>query len=249
MPTLVAISGKILDEYQATTQQLFNSGYRRLQNELTDLGVEKFSSETVIFNIPIVTNLDPSSSCWMSFSQFFDGTNYYTAPVLPSTLIIPLWLSERQNGTNLPFPPVNRPNMRNYMDGLPGNGKYIYNGAWEWRNETLYFPGALQAVDFRMRYRASYPPIVDNGSTPWFQQTVPILRCGDALAWWVCFEFATSRMADGDSSNATAQVAQTFKTEAQGTTELMVNQTVMKNQRNNVRQIPYGGRGRGLSSF
>lgn len=241
LASLYPFSGKILDEYQAGTQQAFNNGYRRLQNELKDAAIELFSDEIVIIGIPPVTNFDPSSTCSMSFTEFFDGTTYQNSPVLPKNLLIPLWMSERQSGTNLPFPPVNRPNMRNYVDGLPGNGKWIFNRAWEWRGEKIVFPGAMQTVDFRIRFRATLPFIGDVGNLAWFQQDVPILDCGDALAWWVCYEFSVARMADGDVAEGMAAVAETFKENAESATTLMMNQTAMKNQRTNVRQLPYGG--------
>ena len=246
LPTLQAYSGKILEETQATTQQMFNSAYRRFQNELMDSGLEKFADETVIYKVPTVTNFDPASQCWMSFTQFFDGTNYQSYPVLPANLLIPLWMSERQNGVNLPFPPVNRPNMINALDGMTGTGKWIRNRYWEWRNETLYFPGATMLPDFRLRYRAYRYILNDVGSQPWFMQPIQILGSSDALAWWMCFEFATARMADGDASEMMANVQSVFKAEAQAATSLVVNQTVMKNERTNVRQIPYGGNRSGL---
>lgn len=245
MGSLFPTSGKVLDETQATTQQFFNTGYRRMQDGLCDAGVERFSGEATIIGVPPVTTLDPASQCFISWTTFFDGTGYQTGPVLPINLILPLWMSERPSNTNFPFPDVNRPNMTCMLDGMQSARKYQRNSQWEWREDKIFFPGALIPVDFRIRYRGYLADINNVGNARWFTQPVPVMRCLDALAWWICAEFAAARSADGDASEQMLAIAGSCKEEAVAATKLLANRDVMKNERVNVRRIPYGGGSRG----
>ena len=176
MPSLVAFNGNLLDYTQANTQQIFNNAWRKFQDALIEAGSKKFQEEVVIEGIPPVTNFDPAVQCSISWFQIFDGDNYYTTPVLPSNLVTPLWMSERQSGSCAQFPWPDTPNMDFYVDGLPMNQKYCFNGCWEWRDEVIYYPGATQSVDFRIRYRINMPDIVDVGVKRWFQQDVTLVR-------------------------------------------------------------------------
>lgn len=234
-------SGKILDNTQAFTQQGFNNGYVRLQNNLRDDAYERFSGDIVIARIPATTNMDPAAVSSLSWFNIFDGNNYQTAPVLPTDFMRPLWISERPSGSNFPFPDVNAPNMRCMTDGLQSQRKYQRNGQWEWRGDGIYYPGATIIVDFRIRFRRSLPAIVDIGTQHWWESFVPIVDCEDALSWWIACEWAIARSADGDATEGMLGVAAACKEEAMAATVLMSNQDVMSNQRDDVRRIPYGG--------
>lgn len=243
MPSLQAYSGKVLDETQATTQQSFNSGWRRLQENLAELGVERFKGDIVIFNIPQVTNLDPASKCSISWAEFFDGTNFTTQPVLPSTLVTPLWMSERPSGSNLPFPSPKYPNMECCIDGLPTPVKVQRNRFWEWREERIFFPGSTVQMDFRIGFRLCLQDFVDIDDTHWYELEVPLRWCMDALAWWVCCEFAFARSADGESDMLA--LAEACEEKAMDATKRYANRDIMKNERVQVRRTPYGGGSRG----
>lgn len=242
LKSLYPTSGAILDETQPGTQQATNNAYRRLQDDLCDAGAERFSGDVIITGIPPVQNFNTGVMNYISWTEVFDGINYSAAPVLPSNLIIPLWMSERQTGTNFAFPDPNRPNMTCYTDGLPMGRKCQGNGCWEWREDKIYYPGATLGMDFRIRYRGYLPDIIDVGTTRWFNQPVQIMRCSDSMAWWICHEFA-SQAAAGDPDNAGnyLEIASACKLEAIEATKKLVNRDVMKNERVNQRRIPYGG--------
>lgn len=245
LPALFATGGKVLNETDATSHEAFNSGWRRMQENLPNEGFEFFNGDVVIFSIPKTTNMDPAATCQLGRNYFFDGTNYQTTPVLPADLLTPLWISERpasSGGPNpFPFPDVNQPNMRCMTDGLQSRRKFQYNGQWEWRQETVFFPGAITTVDFRMRYRTYLPDINDVGAVRWFRQPVPMTRCKSPLAWWICSEFTAARAADGDATEGMAAVAAACAELAMEETKLMANRDISKNLRTNVRRIPYGG--------
>ena len=242
---LFRTSGMVLDETNASTHQAFNNAFRRFQDKLGDAGVKRFKADTVIHGIPPTKNTDPASRCSISWFQFFDGTNFQTKPLLPSNLILPLWMSERPANTNFLFPDVNRPNMRCMVDGLQSRPKYQFNGQWEWAEDTIRFPGAIQANDFRIGYRSYLPDIVDVGQTRWWNQPVQVMRCQDPLAWWFCAEFAAARSADGDATEQMVAVASACVEEAEAATKLYCNRDVMLDQRTTERRRPYGGGRRG----
>lgn len=250
MPTLQAFSGNLLEATQSTTQQYFNNGYRHMQDELADGGVDRFYGDILIPGIPAVTNMDPAVLCFISWTQVFDGTNYQTTPVLPSDLILPLWMSERVNGSMSPLPCwPDLPNMKMWTDGLPWLPKQPRNLNWEWRDEAIYYPGSTSVMDFRIRYRKYLPDIVDIAGVPWWTQSVPVVRCQDALSWWVAAEYAAAQAARHDLPSdmlmALAQLAAACQAQAKHATDLMINRDVQKNERTEVRRIPYGGGSRG----
>jgi hypothetical protein len=250
LKSLYPSSGKILDETTAFSQQALNNGLRRMQNQLADEGVSRFKGEIVITGIPPTRNFDPASKQSISWFQFFDGFNFQAKPVLPSNLIYPLWMSERWSvspggGQNVyPFPDVNRPNMTLMIDGMQTRTKYQWNGQWEWREDTIFFPGSTQMMDFRIGFRTYLPDITDVGVTRWWEQPVQIINCNDAASKWLCYEFATARAVDGDASEQMAVIAAGFKAEAIEATKYLVNPDAMREERTNTRRVPYGG-GRG----
>lgn len=251
LKSLQPFSGKILDETIPSTQQAVNNAWRKFQSSLSSCGVEKFKGDIVIPNIQPTTNLDPASRCSISWFNFFDGTNYQATPILPSDLVIPLWMSERRAGTQFPFPRPESPNMRNMTDGLTLTYKFQANREWEWRDEQIFFPGATLAVDFRIGYRRYLRDFVDVGLQRWWTLDVPLIRCQDPFSMWICYEFCMARSVDGDGQEQMLAVAAACKEEAEAATMIYANDTAMKNQRDNVRRIPYGrhGRGRGVAGY
>ncbi len=246
MPSLDVYSGNVLDHTQATSQQFFNNAWRNLQDSLCDEGSKKFVETVVIRDIPPTTSYDPAVQNSISWFQNFDGNNYATTPVLPDDLVTPLWMSERQAGTENPFPGPDMPNMRLYLDGLPMTSqKYCFNGCWEWRGEVIYYPGATQSVDFLIRYRKNVPDIVDVGNTRWFNQPVPLVRCQNPLSWWLVFEVATFASGRPDAPRNIIAMAATAEAKAKEATKLYVNRDVMLDERTEARRLPYGGGSRG----
>ncbi len=243
MPSLFPYSGNILDLPQASTQQIFNNGWRRFQDALCDAGSKRFQSEIVIVGIPPTANFDPASQNSISWFQCFDGSDYTTTPVLPSDLVTPLWICERPTDSLCAFPWPDEPNMDLYLDGLPMCQKYQYNGCWEWRGEVIYYPGAIQSVDFRIRYRQQVPDIVDVGNQRWFTQSVPMARCQDPLSWWIVVEAATAEAAKPNPPSGIIGLAASAQAQAIEATKKYANRDVMLDERTEARRIPYGGRG------
>jgi hypothetical protein len=220
----LSISGNVLADSQPYTFTMLNGAFRHLQEDLANAGNPAFINEAVLEDLPVVAWTDPCVQVYMSCQYFFDGSSYYDTPVLPFDCIMPLRIWERQSGTMAQFTEVKPAN-----DGLPDNVKTNYLGLWEWRQNAVYFPGALIMRDIRVRY-ASYLADIQSSGTA----LVPIIRCADALANYVAAEFAFSR----GSPDAVA-VGNSFLTMGQQSMRRMNNRDARREQRGNHRRIGY----------
>jgi hypothetical protein len=78
---------------------------------------------------------------------YFDGTSNQAAPVLPQDLIVPLELFERVHGSTANYVPIDRE-----YNALPTAPRQALNRLYQWRQETIYLPGATGLTDILMRY-------------------------------------------------------------------------------------------------
>lgn len=222
--TLQPVSGSLLGSGNPFTQQMVNTSWRKLCEFLANIGFTALKQETLITTFPVSASLDPASTSWIDWINCFDGANIYSVPILPSDLIIPLKMWERPNGQNAQFP---RDPMELCFDGLPGGQKMAWNGCWEWRSNRIYFPGALQVLDFRILYQRYLGDFVDSGNVQWFQQLVPLQRCQDAFSLYICSEF---RPGGG------------WLEKAESAARLLCNREVSMKARGNVRRLSRSGR-------
>jgi len=231
LPTLYPVGGQILGNSNPETQQMVNAAWRKLQEFLANLGYTRLTDEQTLFQCPPTASTDPSAQTYINWFNFFDGANIYPAPVLPPNLIVPLRLWERQNGNASGFVP-----MGMMMDGLPTWNKQARNLCWEWRGDAIYMPGSLQTMDLRIRYACYLGDFIDVGDVPWFQQPVPIMRCVDSLAYFICAEVLEAR--EDQEENP-------FVQKAESAARLIMNRDISLKQRKNIRRRPRSGRGEG----
>lgn len=239
LDTILPLSGGILDTNLDFTQQVVNTAWREMQEELANLGYVETKDETIVGNLPIVANLDPAAQVSIGWDGFYNGTRMLPGPVLPTDMIQPLKLWERWTGQNAVFGL-----MENIIDGLPTFQKVAANRFWEWRSNRIYMPGALAATDIRMRYLKALGDFADTtdgaGTTiRWFNQTVPIARCLNAFAWYIVAEFVSSR---AQGRPELADVALGFETKGKEAARLIFNRDVQAKQRVDLRRIPRSGR-------
>jgi hypothetical protein len=219
---IASIGGDVLTDNAAFTQPTVNAAYRRFQAFLDNLGYSKVRKEVILSNLPVVTNLDPASKYWVSWTQLFDGNNYYIDNVLPHDMMFPVRLWERPAGKLCSFWP-----MEIYLDGLPDLAKQFRNFIWEWRDDTIWMPGSRAAMDLRILYKAYKPDFVTIGATQWYQQPVPFMRSTEGLSNYICSEVASAR---GDLDAAS------FDAKAEIGCKQMMNRDVIQKQRKNVRR-------------
>lgn len=228
---IAELSGDILTDAQPFTQTMTNIAWRKLQEFLANLGYTRCKQEVILSAIPVVTSTDPGSQVSLSWAGYYNGSGYNVppfAPALPQDMILPLRLWERWTSTTGYFIP-----MTQALDGLPDGPKLPWNGCWEWREDAIYMPGSTQIEDVRMRYAAYMPDFITAGQTQWHQQPVPIMRCMDALSYYIAAEAAAPR-ADLDAG--------TFTTMAEQSARLIFNREVQQKQRTTATRRPYGNR-------
>ena len=232
---IASLGGDILTDTQPFTQVMFNAAWHSLQEYLANKGFTRCKQEVVLSGIPATSNYDPAAQVSLSWSGYFDGTSYFippNAPVLPQDMILPLRLWERSHSgsstASWGFSP-----MAQALDGLPSTQKFPANSWWEWREDAIYMPGSTIAEDIRMRYAAFLPDITTQGTTNWTQQPVPIMRCENAMSYYVAAEAAAPR-ADLD--------AETFLQKAEKAASMIMNREVMQKQRTTATRRPYGRR-------
>ena len=220
---IASLGGDVLTNVQPFTQVMANAGWRKFQSYLAYLGHPRFKQNVVLLAYPPMANTDPAIQPALSWSGSFDGTSYYVSPALPQDFILPLKMWERLNGRNMPF---GEP-MQKALDGLCSRiTPQAFQYEWEWREDSLYFPGSFNTLDFRIEYAAYLQDFVTQGSGQgqvlWYNQPVPLMRCLSPLANYIAAEVAAPRE-DLDAG--------TFLTQAEDETKQLFNLEVRSNQR------------------
>lgn len=223
----ITIAGNLLSDTQPYVFPMLNLAWRKLQDRLSNNAIESFPQEAIITNLPAQSAAafsDPAIQAYLDFNNYFDGSGYNPVYQLPQDMEIPLRLWERVTGQSASFIP-----MFQTRDGIPANGKGSYLRLWEWRDDKIYFAGANQNLDLRIRYRK----ILSDVSTT--NESIPLIRCAVALAYLMVEIFATSRG---------SLVLPSISQQGEDAIKQLINQTSRKKQRNNYRRQPYSRRAR-----
>jgi hypothetical protein len=215
------------------TQPFLNSSIREVYRELRNVGEPVLIKDNVILiNLPIINSptqglgqSDPAVQTVLSSQGYFDGVTIWPSFVLPSDMLYPTKLWERQTGTNDPF--------RN-MDAPSGGLESAMQGPrlrqWEWRNSNLNFRGATQGVDIRMRYYCSLPQFFSQ--TLDFSSTfVPIPDCTDAVAYLTAVKYARMLGSPGLADLLAESKNQLFQ---------LKNANIRRMQNEDFSRIPFG---------
>jgi hypothetical protein len=130
-----------------------NSAYRKLQRALGNAGGSGFLTENVTLIVPAVTTPDPSLQVSITDA---------TAPPnqLPTDLLLPskLWERPAAAGSTQDF--VEMVDLTQH-GGLPSRVQNVILSVWEWRADGIYFLGATQDTQIRLRYLKAYPDLTD----------------------------------------------------------------------------------------
>lgn len=154
-------------------------------NEVNNHGVNTFTKETVITPLtPTQFPVDPGVQVNISDSGYFDGVVLNTNPqqFVPPDLLVPLFLWERQTGST-----ENWVEMVERPDGLPSVLPGDRFRIWEWRQDSLFMPGAVQENDIRLRYTGSLAMFVSVNDTLYFRGAT------GALAYYMVSTYLSSK--------------------------------------------------------
>jgi hypothetical protein len=134
-----------------------NSCYRQVQRALSVAGDELFINDNVIVTLAPVVTPDPAVQTSLTDNGYDNGTVVANPPQLPTDLLEPTKLEERQSGTGNDFIEMTDLTSGGGLPSIPQGGSL---GIWEWRTDGLYFIGSTIAIDLRIRYKKAYPDIV-----------------------------------------------------------------------------------------
>ena len=179
---LVNTGGEILTDNAPFTFPFINFAAAYLSNEMTNNGMKVFEMETVLTSVLSIAVNDPGVQVNISDSGYFDGVSNHQFPQLPTNLLEPVDLWERQTGSTAMWNP-----MVPYPDGLPSVIQNATLGIWEYRGEAIYMPGATQSNDVRLRFKTTGIQFV----TP--NDSVMIRGADPALANLLAAVFINSR--------------------------------------------------------
>jgi hypothetical protein len=131
-----------------------NSAYRKVQRALANVQSGSLLTDNVLLVVPAVAEVDPSVQVSITDA---------TAPPnqLPPDLLVPVKLWERPNGSSDDFEEMT--DLTDH-DGLPSEPQGENLNFWEWCADGLYFLGATQDTQIRLRYQKSYPDFTDSTS-------------------------------------------------------------------------------------
>ncbi|MBZ5701471.1 MAG: hypothetical protein LAN84_06460 [Acidobacteriia bacterium] len=152
-----------------------NSAYRAVQRELANAGAGGFLTDNVQLVVAAVSAADPSLQVSITDA---------TAPPnqLPTDLLAPLKLWERANGSADDF--VEMVDLTRH-GGLPSRAQGVTLSVWEWRADGIYFLGATQDTQVRLRYVKSFPDLADATSPVLVRNAQEAIAYGTAaLAGW-----------------------------------------------------------------
>lgn len=222
------VDGNLLADTQPWTFPMLKLAWRELCLILGNNNVESFPMEVQLLNVvPVATEVinDPSIQVYINSEGYFDGVNSWPFPTLPADIQIPLKMWERPTGQQtLSFSPMLPANA-----GLPTWQRTPILRVWEWRDDDLYFCGATQANDLRLRYKRRLPDPYPSGTAP-----ILLINCAHTLAYIVAEIFADSRG---------GEVSEKFAMKKADSIKQMINNTTRKKQYQNFRRQPYSRRG------
>ena len=188
--SVLSLVRSLLDDAAVATGDVFtdavlipfvNTAYHQVQFEMANHGIETFVKDNVILTVPAVTAADPSLQVTLNDTQN-QMTTVAPTPQIPTDLLVPTRIWERQTGSSEPFLP-----MVQRTDGLPSELQQERLRFWEWRTDGIIFLGATQSNDVRLRYESVLPDVVQGSDT------IQLRGAQDAIAFLAAALAAQSR--------------------------------------------------------
>jgi hypothetical protein len=158
-----------------------NSAYRKVQRAMGNAGAGGFLTDDALLVVPAVASQD--SSLQVSITDATAPPNQ-----LPTDLLLPLKLWERPNPSS-----TGGGSAQDFVEmvdltrhgGLPSRPQDLALSVWEWRSDGIYFLGATQDTQIRLRYLKAYPDLTDATSPVLVRNAQEALAfAGAALAGW-----------------------------------------------------------------
>ena len=223
------IQGDILNASQPGTIPLINGRYRYLQDRLQAAGVETFSKYEHIYGITPAATSSASTQLTIDYQGYWDGQTKNAAIKLPSDMIKPLELWERESGTDLWVP------MKQAADSISTRPQTMRFSIWDFEADTLYLPPATTTNDIKMKNIVYAPDITT------MQSQILIIRSQEAMACLIAAEAAASR--------GSLEMGAYFSEKAEEAIQAIIARTARKESYAAYNRLPFrrrsgrGGRG------
>jgi hypothetical protein len=194
-----------------------NSAYRKVQRAIGNAGGGAFIQDDALLVVTAVTAVDPSLQVSITDA---------TAPPnqLPTDLLVPVKIWERPNLSTDDFAEMVDVSQHG---GLPSREQDTTLSIWEWRADGLYFLGATQDTQIRLRYNKAYPDFTDDTSP------VLIRNAQEAIA------YATAALAGWARGSP---LSERWDEAAADALEDLVSAAVRREQNSQRRRRPYSWR-------
>ena len=230
--------GRIYTDAAPWVLPSLNAALSKYQRDLDNSGVPTSAREVFLFNIPPINSPigvgvpNPAVQQNLNYSGFYDGYQNYADPFLPPDLIAPQKIWQRNSGTNLTFTPFDHA-----PEGLPSVLQNLSLGMWDWRGDVIYWNGATQPKDIRLRY-SNLIQFYDNVDPDDFPTTpLPFRESVDCLAYLMAAEFCEPRL----PPNACLELTAHYNTEI----AKVINRQVKKLQSVRYSRGEFGDSGEG----
>lgn len=183
-----------------------NSVYRKLQRALGNTGAGGFLSDDTL--LVVAAFAAPGASLQTSLTDATAPPNQ-----LPTDLLVPLKLWERPDGSSDDF--VEMVDLTRH-GGLPSRVQYTTLSVWEWRADGIWFLGATQDTQIRLRYLKAYPDLTDSTSPVLVRNSQEAIACATAaLAGWARGSPLAAKWDDAASDALEDLVSQAVRREQQ----------------------------------
>ena len=194
-----------------------NSAYRKLQRAIGNAGGGGFIQDDALLVVTAVAETDTSLQVSITDA---------TAPPnqLPTDLLVPLKIWERPNLSTDDF--VEMVDLSQH-GGLPSRVQDVTLSVWEWRADGIYFLGATQDTQIRLRYSKAYPDFTDSTSP------VLVRNSQEAIA------YATAALAGWARGSP---LAEKWDDAASDAIEDLVSAAVRREQQTQRRRRPFSSR-------
>lgn len=199
--------GRVLTNDSPFAIPCINDALSDYSRELDNSGVPTLFKETFMLNFPPVNSIlgagIPNATVQqeLSYTGFFDGLVSTTDLVLPADLLSPKRMWYRASNTGQPFyeflpAPAG---LQSYFQGL-------VPGMWDWRGNSIFWNGAVQPIDIRMRYNAQveFYGVID--PTDFADTALPFRDCVSVLALMVAEKFCAARLPAGATADLGAKI-------------------------------------------
>ena len=230
-------AGRILTDQAPFTVEYLNGALENLQDRLRDYGAITLIRDNYIMTpITPVVAINPVVQVNVSFTGYFDGTTQHDNPKLPADLLVPMFLWERETGSNNDFGAMYQP-----QGGLPSSSQCQYLGVWDWRGgqagDAIWMIGATTSRDLRLRYQGQLVPIAAaSAENLWSNVQIAIQASVEALAHLVAYSYARARG---------AQAAAIMQADADRAIHSILNRYVKQSQGQRFERQPYNRDGGG----